>query len=94
MKEVGFIGEVHPYIRSSVLDTTEPVVLFEINLDALRRYERATVRYRSPSKFPSVTIDIALIVDKTITSHLMQETIRATGGPLLHDAFVFDVYEG
>lgn len=94
MKEVGFVGEVHPFIKHNVLDTEEDIVLFEISLDALKRYERGATRYKAPSKFPSVELDIALLVDKSVTYHSLVELIKHTGGNLLGDVTVFDVYEG
>jgi len=94
LKEVGTIGEIHPVVRSKVLDTDEPVVLFELNLEALRKYERKDVKYKTPSKFPASEIDIAVLVDKPVTSHSLIESIRHAAGNLLSDVFVFDLYEG
>jgi phenylalanyl-tRNA synthetase beta chain len=68
--------------------------MFELNLDALRKYERTTTRYKVPSKFPAVEFDLAIVVDKTVSSHLVSETIRAVGGTLLNQFSVFDLYEG
>jgi len=94
LKEVGTIGEIHPVIRQKVLDTDEPVVLFELNLEALRKYERTQTKYKVPSKFPASEIDIAVLVDKPVTSNSLMESIRHTAGNLLSDVFVFDLYEG
>ncbi len=94
LKEIGFIGEVHPFVLHSVLETDEPIVLFEVNLEALRKYERATIKYRTPSKFPPVELDIALLVEKAVACQTMAEVIRHVGGSLLADVTVFDVYEG
>jgi len=94
LREVGFVGEVHPFIRSHVLDTTEPVVVFELCLEALRKFQRTTVRYKVPSKFPSVEVDLAFLLDKAATSLSVAEAISLTGGSLLADVSVFDVYEG
>lgn len=94
LKEVGWIGEVHPTIRKRVLDTQEAVVVFELNLEALRRYERNQTRYKIPSKFPAVEFDLAFVVERGVTSNVMTETIRQSGGKLLSEVGVFDVYEG
>ncbi len=94
LKEVGSIGEVHPVVRQKILETTESVVLFELNLEALRKYERNQTRYKVPSKFPPSEFDIAVLVDKPVTSYSLLESIRHTAGTLLGDVFVFDVYEG
>lgn len=94
LKEVGYLGEVHPHIRENVLETSEPVVAFELNLDVLRKYERTAVRYKTPSKFPGVELDLAFVVDKTVTAHSVLESIKHAGGQLLSEVSIFDVYEG
>lgn len=93
-REIGQVGEIHPVVRDSILGTTEPVVVFELNLAALRKHERFGVRFKAPSKFPAVELDLAFLVDRETTSQAMAETIRQAGGDLLADCFVFDVYEG
>lgn len=94
VREVGFIGEVHPYVRKQLLDTDEPVVFFELNLDALRKYERSGIRYKTPSKFPSVEFDLAFVMEKSVASHSLVESIKHAGGALLTDISIFDVYQG
>jgi len=95
LSEVGYIGEIHPYVRDQILETDEPIILFELNLGALKRFERTTtVRYREPSKFPSVELDIAILADKAITSQALLETIKHAGSNLLSAVQIFDIYEG
>jgi phenylalanyl-tRNA synthetase beta chain len=94
VREIGYLGEVHPFIRDQVLETNEPVVMFELNIDALRKYERSTVRYKPPSKFPAVELDLAFVVDSGATGHLISEAIRHAGGNLLNELSIFDVYQG
>lgn len=94
MKDVGFIGEVHPFIRRQELDTDEAVFVFELNLEHLKRYERTVTKYKPPSKFPPVDIDIAVVVESQVPSQALSESIRQLGGGLLSDVSLFDVYEG
>lgn len=94
LKEVGSLGEIHPVIRDNILETSEPVMLFELNLDALKKYERLTTRYRTPSKFPAIELDLAFVVEKSVSCHAVLEIMKHTGGELLSDVSVFDVYEG
>lgn len=94
LKEIGHVGEVHPIIAETYLETTEPVYLFDFNLEALQKYERAGTRYKTPSKFPPVELDIAVVVDRGVTCHQLTENIKHTGGSLLSNVSVFDVYEG
>lgn len=94
LKDVGFVGELHPFIRENVLETNEPVVLFEINLEVLRKYERSGVRYKTPSRFPGVELDLAFVVNESLSAQSLLESIKHAGGPLLTEVTIFDVYQG
>lgn len=93
-REIGFVGELHPFVAKKLLDTTEPVVVFEIALDALRRSGRGARKFRAPSKFPAIDVDLAILVDRDAPFATLRDTVRTAGGPLLRKTDVFDVYEG
>ncbi|WP_049627136.1 phenylalanine--tRNA ligase subunit beta [Bacillus sp. JFL15] len=88
----GFIGQVHPAIEKE-LDIKETYV-FELDLHALLTEETEPVVYTAIPKYPSVTRDIALVADKTVTSGQLEAVIKEAGGALLKEVTVFDVYEG
>ena len=52
------------------------------------------MKYKEISKFPTVKKDIALVVDKDITAQEMQKAIKSSGGKLLMNSKVFDLYQG
>ena len=87
-ENVGIIGKVHP----SVLK--DDVYVFEINLDKLLAKKVGKMKYREISKYPSVTKDLAFIVDKKTTCESIMKSIKKNGGKLLKDIKVFDVYTG
>ena len=93
-KKIGSLGELHPVIRDNILETKEPVLLFELNLEALKKHQRVTTRYKVPSKVPAIEFDVALVVEKNISCHAVLENMKQTGGELLTEVSVFDVYEG
>jgi phenylalanyl-tRNA synthetase beta chain len=93
-REIGFVGELHPFVARKLLETTEPVVVFELALDGLRRSGRGTRKYHTPSKFPSIDVDLAILVDREVPFATLRDTVRNAGGPLLRKTDVFDVYEG
>ncbi len=93
-KEVGKVGEIHPFLRQSLISYDEPIILFELDLDSLKKYERGVIRYKVPSKFPAVELDLALVVDKNVSGGFLVDSIKHTAGVLLSDASIFDVYEG
>ena len=48
----------------------------------------------TPSKFPQIRRDIAILVDDKISLQTLQATIRSAAGELLTDLWLFDVYQG
>ena len=87
-ENVGIIGKVHPSV------TKDDVYVFEINLDKLLAKKVGKMKYREISKYPSITKDLAFIVDKAVTCESIMKTIKKNGGKLLKDIKVFDVYTG
>ncbi len=86
---VGWIGEVHPLVASQ-WDLRDSVAAFELDLDAVP--EPATALYREVSGFPDVREDIAVVVPEHVSAAQLLALVRHTGGRLLADAEVFDVY--
>lgn len=89
---VGFIGQLHPNVQKDY-DLSETYV-FELALSSILTAETASVVYETIPRFPSITRDIALVVDRTVSAGQLEETIIDAGGKLLKDVKVFDVYEG
>lgn len=85
---VGIIGRVHPMLEK------EPVYVFEIDLDKLLDKKVGKMKYKEISKFPSVKKDLAVVVDKDITSEEIATIIKKAGGSSLSRIEVFDVYTG
>ena len=85
---VGLLGRVHPVLEK------EPVYVFEIDLDKLLDKKVGKMKYKEISKFPSVKKDLAVVVDKNITSEEIATIIKKAGGSSLSRIEVFDVYTG
>jgi phenylalanyl-tRNA synthetase beta chain len=88
-EQAGWIGEVHPLVASQ-WDLRDTVAAFELDLDAVP--EPATALYREVSGFPDVREDIAVVLPEHVTAAQLLALVRHTGGRLLADAEVFDVY--
>lgn len=84
---VGFVGRVHPS------KSKEAVYVMEINLDKLFNKKTGKMKYKEISKYPSVKKDLAIVVDKNITSGEIATAIKKAAGSLLLGAQVFDVYQ-
>ena len=85
---VGYIGRVHPE------KSKDAVYVFEINLDKLLDKKVGKMKYKEISKYPSVKKDLAVIVDKNITSLEIATIIKKAVGALLINSEVFDIYTG
>lgn len=91
-KEIGFIGQVHPNVQKE-LDLTDTFV-FELSLVDVLNANVEEIHYQPIPKYPSMTRDIALVVDKTVAAGDMKQVIVEAGGKLLRDVSIFDLYEG
>lgn len=91
-QKIGFIGQVHPTVQKD-LDLKETYV-FELSLETVFAEEVAPLQYESIPRFPSITRDIALVVEKEKVAGEIERIIVEAGGKLLKDVHVFDLYEG
>jgi phenylalanyl-tRNA synthetase beta chain len=89
---IGFVGQVHPTMQKE-LDLKDTYV-FELSLKAVLEEATASLRYEGIPRFPSITRDIALVVDKETVSGVLKDIIQTAGGQLLKEVNVFDLYEG
>lgn len=88
---LGWVGEVHPDALAA-LDIDLPVAAFELNLEQLLRAAQAQERYQDFSSFPSVDVDLAIVVDEAVSYQDLVQRIESAGGKLLAGVRLFDVY--
>lgn len=87
-KEIGIIGRLHPNI------TKDKVFVFEINLDKLLQNRTSNIKFKEVPKFLGMEKDVAFVVKKNITNKQIIDVIKKSGGKLLTNIEVFDVYTG
>jgi len=91
---VGRFGELYPTQFSNYdLGKTSCVVL-EMNIDSLLNAKVSVVKMSEISKFPIISRDLALVVNKEIQAADIIKTIKMIGKGIVNDVEVFDVYEG
>ncbi|MGM7720904.1 phenylalanine--tRNA ligase subunit beta [Metabacillus sp. Hm71] len=91
-KLVGFIGQVHPSVQKQ-LDLSETYV-FELSLVDLLTVEVEETRFEVIPRYPSITRDIALVVEQDVVAGDIKQIITQAGGNMLKEVAVFDLYEG
>jgi phenylalanyl-tRNA synthetase beta chain len=92
--EAGFVGELHPLARAAFDLPDAPVAIMELDLDALLAPWGAAMPMIEFSAQPAVYEDLALIVDEGVPAAQVADLIRQSGGKLLVDVRLFDVYHG
>ena len=86
-EEIGIIGRINPNL------VIEEVYVFELSMNKLLKPVKP-IKYKPSSKYPSITKDMAFILDKNILNQDVINTIRTNGGRYLTDIKVFDLYQG
>ncbi|KOR27677.1 hypothetical protein TI04_12830, partial [Achromatium sp. WMS2] len=87
---VGWLGAIHPEVQKQ-LDLPTETLAFELNISALAR---GTLPVFQPlSKFLPLRRDIAIIIDKNISSSKVLDCIKAQRQEILQDVLLFDVYD-
>lgn len=91
-EKVGIIGQLHPteQKKSGVKET----YVAELNLHAILGTEVEDLVYKSVPRYPAITRDIALELDRATPAGEIVTIIREAGTKLLKDVKVFDLYEG
>ncbi|WP_215115595.1 phenylalanine--tRNA ligase subunit beta [Exiguobacterium sp. s80] len=88
---IGFVGQVHPALSKEQYGLKE-VYVFE--LDAMKLHSKEPVVYQEMSRFPSMTRDIAIVLNQSVTASEVEQVIMQAAGPLLQHVTLFDVYTG
>ena len=94
--EVGVVAEMHPDIVDRFGLRPEPVIYFQIALDALSSAQLATepaeTRFESLSRFPAANRDLALLAPSDVPAGQIQQLIQRVR--LVERTELFDVYTG
>lgn len=93
-ERVGVIGQVHPD-NAAAFDIDEPVFLIELWVEDLIHHVPERPEYASPSKFPEVRQDIAILVDAGLPAGRVLDIARShRSGTTRISAELFDEYRG
>jgi phenylalanyl-tRNA synthetase beta chain len=88
---IGILGELHPKVAQA-FELSNTICLIEIDLEKLLTKITVTKEYQSIPRFPSVSRDIALVVDEQVSYGRAEEIIQSF--PLVTEVTLFDLYRG
>ncbi|MBQ3251793.1 MAG: phenylalanine--tRNA ligase subunit beta [Oscillospiraceae bacterium] len=90
---LGYIGQVHPLVAKNYDIDTE-VYCAEINFTALFALRMPEPTYTPLPKYPTVTRDISVVCNESVTVGEAENVIAASAGKLLRKISLFDIYRG
>jgi len=91
-QKVGVLGEVHPRTAAAFDISSQPVNLFEVDLEKLLSFVGAELTYQPIPRFPGIVRDLALVVDAGLAASRVEGIIQSF--PLVSQVTLFDVYSG
>ena len=91
--QIGIVGFIHPDVAARMNAPVETVVMM-IDLDSLLSNELSKKTFSQLPKFPSMTRDLALIIDREIPIGDVYDLIKKYGGQYLESIKLFDIYTG
>ncbi len=85
---IGVIGRVHPSYHK------DEIYVAELSMTKLYEKQVKPIRYKEASKYPEIKKDLAFAIDKKVEVNTIINQIKKSGGKLLTDIQVFDLYMG
>jgi phenylalanyl-tRNA synthetase beta chain len=89
--KVGIVGDLHPRVAEA-FELSNAAGLIEIDLEKLLTKITEIKEYQSIPRFPSVSRDIALVVDEQVSYRRVEDIIQSF--PLVTQITLFDLYRG
>jgi len=89
---VGVIGNIHPLMEKKY--NVKDVYVVELNLTTLLSLKTSKVKFVDIPVYPSVSRDIALVMDKDVATYDVCRKIIQASKQLVKETKIFDVYEG
>jgi len=90
---IGVLGQIHPLVAANY-GVDAPLYCAELQFDPLFQKQGGTPQYTPLPKFPTMSRDIALLVDTGVTVGMLDACIRSAAKGLLRDVSLFDIYTG
>jgi phenylalanyl-tRNA synthetase beta chain len=91
--EIGILGEVSPDVREK-LDLRGRPCVFEIDVDRLMPLVPMAVGYEQAPRFPALHRHLAVVIGRSVPYTDIDRTIRESGGEIVEDVNLMDVYTG
>lgn len=90
---LAYIGEVHPAVAEA-FSVKKKMYAFEMDVLTLMKHSEEHFNYTHLPKYPAVSRDLALLVDRDLPAMDIEKVIKKNAGPYFKEVCLFDVYTG
>ena len=87
------VGEVHPAVAEA-LGIRKKIYVFEADVETLQKFAAKKFSFESLPKYPSISRDLAILVEHDTAASDVEKVIAKNGGTFLKGVTLFDVYTG
>ncbi len=91
---LGVFGELHPLVKEQYDLLTPPVIVAELDMQAILASRQPRRETQPVPVFPPVLEDIAVIVEESVPAVEVEKAIWQGGGKMLRAVRLFDIYRG
>lgn len=88
---IGFLSAIHPVVNGK-LDKRAAVVAAQIDMDNFAALPEQDIRYRQPSKYPGIDIDLSLWIPEGICFADMQQAWETADTDILQQVSLTDTF--
>ena len=85
-EEIGVIGRVHPSYKK------DEIYVAELSMTKLYNKQVKPIKFKEASKYPEIVKDLAFVIENEVESEVIKNQIKKSGGRLLDNVEVFDIY--
>ena len=85
-EEVGIIGRVHPNYQK------DEIYVSELSVTKLYQKQIKPIKFKEATKYPEIVKDVAFVIPNEVESEIIKKQIQTSGGRLLTDITIFDLY--
>ena len=87
------VGEIHPAVAES-FGISKKIFAFESDVETLIKCASKKFKFESPAKYPAISRDLAILVDKNAAAGEIEKVIVKSAGKFFKSVTLFDVYTG
>lgn len=92
-RDIGIVGQIHPKAADN-FDCPVNTYVAMVELAPIIEAAILIPKVRELPKFPAVTRDLAIVIDKKIPAAEIEKLISQRGGKILESCRLFDYYDG